>query len=468
MLRFKHLQKFYYSFTKLILLAALIILPVKAQNRQSSTAANYTALVNADLIDGTGKPLRKGQTILIKDDRIAAVGANVKIPKDAKVIDLSGKTVIPGLFDMHGHFYANSPGESQLDSYPLLFLAGGVTSVRSPGEIKKFEEAFALRERIKAGQAVGPRMFIFAYFDGAETFLGIRGVKSPEDATALFNELRGRIDGVKFYQAIKEPELLAVLNAARKAGLPTTGHLNSVTATKAVELGIGGLEHGIFAMSELSSKDNINERYCELSALNVDSPAVEKLIDGIVKKKVFIDPTIIIYQKSLPDSEPVSADWQKYIDTETNKWFPLWLQWWRKQPFGLKPDSEPCLKEAINKQMRFVKKIHDKGGLIVAGTDPVRVDVIPGYGLHRELRNLVQAGLTPLEAIKAATLNAAVALHREKDLGSVEKGKLADLVVLGDDPSTNISAVGKTETVYLGGVAYNPAELRRAAEGKIK
>ena len=119
-------------------------------------------------------------------------------------------------------------------------------------------------------------------------------------------------------------------------------------------------------------------------------------------------------------------------------------------------------------QLRLIKEVHQRGGLVLTGTDPVSPRLIPGYGLHRELKNLVDAGLTPLEAIKAATFNAARVLRREKEFGTIEAGKLADLVVVTGDPAARIEAVGQTEMMFRHGVKYDPAALRKAAEGQVK
>lgn len=426
------------------------------------------ALVGGTVIDGTGNPPLENHTVLIRGDRIAAVGRKIRIPEGATVIDIKGKTVIPGLIDMHGHMYVrgSGPQHSQFEPYSLLYLAGGVTTVRSPGDFEP-EGMVAVRERIKKGEAAGPRIFTAGpYFDHAPSSVEwIKGVASPDEALRKFDQWKDKIDYVKFYTRITEPEFVAVLNAAHKAGIHATGHLGSITATRAIELGIDGLEHGIFAMSELvPNVKNNQERFCTLAKLDLDSPVVENLVDLIVKKRVAIDPTIVTYQSLHPDFVPVTPDWLKYFSPEARDYQTKL----RGSPANRSAAADECLRGALQTQMRFVKKVHDRGGVIVAGTDPVIVTLTPGYGLHRELKNFVEAGLTPVEAIKTVTSVAATVLGRQKDLGSIRKGKLADLVVVNGNPALRIENIGNTEMVFQGGVRYDPATLRKSAEGLIK
>lgn len=435
---------------------------------QINAQERVVALTGGTIIDGTGKPPLTGYTILIRGERIAAVGRKVKIPKGATILDMTDKTVIPGLFDMHGHMYirGSGPQHSQFEAYSLLYLAGGVTTIRSPGDFEP-EGMIEWRERVNRGEATGPRIFTAGpYFDGDPSQVDwIKGVKTPAEALEKFNQWKDKIDYVKFYTRITEPEFITVLNAAHKAGIHATGHLGSITATRAVESGIDGLEHGIFAMSELAPQSGDSQvRFCTLAKLDLNSSVVENLVNLIVKNRVAIDPTIVTYQSLHPDFVPVTPDWLKYYSPEAQ----AFQNKIRSTPAKRNPAADECLLGALQTQMRFVKKIYDRGGIIIAGTDPVIVTLTPGYGLQRELKNLVAAGLTPVEAIKAATLVAATVLRREKDSGSIERGKLADLVVVKGNPATRIEDVGNTEIVFKGGVRYDPIALRKAAEGQIK
>jgi imidazolonepropionase-like amidohydrolase len=390
----------------------------------------------------------------------------VSIPKDATVIDLSGKTVLPGLVDMHGHMYARAGPDlhSQFDAYPLLFLAGGVTTVRSPGDFEP-AEMIALRERIRAHQAVGPRIFTAGpYFDHAPSqVLWIKGINSAEEAVALFELWKARIDYVKLYTRITEDEMRAVLAAAHRAHLRVTGHLNSISAGRAIELGIDGLEHGIFGMSELVPAERKKEAACALADLDVDSPMVTDLINRIVDHHVVIDPTIVTFQKIPPDSQASDPDWLEYLNDETRAF--------RTRPQAPPTDAErataACWYRAIERQTQFVRRLHERGGIIVTGTDPVSPRMTPGRALHEEIANLVAAGLSPVAAIRAATLNGATALGRSQDFGTVTPGKLADLVVVAGNPAASIADISRTEIVFQEGRRYDPSELRKSARGRI-
>lgn len=450
----------------MVRLSVLILL--SAWYGQAFAAEPVVALVGGTVIDGTGAAPRTRQTILIRGERIWRVGRSVRVPKGATVIDVTGKTVIPGLIDMHGHMYVRGAGaqRSQFEPYSLLYLAGGVTTVRSPGDFEP-EGMVARRTSIEHDEAIGPRIFTAGpYFDHAPSQVDwIKGVSSPAEAVAKFNDWKDRINLVKFYTSITEPEFVAVLNAAHVAGLPATAHLGSIKAGRAIELGVDGLEHGLFGMPEFHpAPPSTQHRFCSIAELDLDSAPVNKLIDQIVAKRVAIDPTIVTYQSLHPGFEPVTSDWLRYFSPEAQAYQRKRLA----APSERDPVRDACLLRAVSKQIQFVGKVHDRGGIIVAGTDPVLVTLTPGYGLHRELKNLVAAGLTPIEAINAATLTAAKALRRDRDLGSIQAGKLADLVIVDGDPAKRIGDVGNTRIVFKGGFRYDPEALRKSAEGRIR
>lgn len=439
--------------------------------RNNGERERLIALVGGQLIDGTGRPPIVDATVLIAGKRIIRVGQGIAVPEGAEVIDVRGKTILPGLVDFHGHLYARATPEmrSQFEAYPKLYLAGGVTTVRTPGD---FDPAgtVQLREQIAHGEVIGPRVFTAGpYFDHAPSSVQwIVGIESVETALAKFDEWRDQIDEVKVYTRIREDEFSALADAAHAAGLPIAAHLGSITATRAIELGIDRLEHAIFAMPELyggPENEQIGDAaLAALAALDLDGPLVQGLIEQIVANNVTICPTTTVFQLDAPGFLPVIPDWERYFSPAAVIRQREMLAMFT----GTGPERSELICGALRKQAGFVKRLHDAGATVIPGTDPVAPLLVPGYGLHLELKNFVEAGISPLATIKAATLDAARALRADHEFGSVERGKLADLVVVDGDPAQRIEDIGRVSLVMAEGVVHDPAELRRAAEGALR
>jgi len=421
------------------------------------------ALMGGSVIDGTGAEPRAA-TVLIRGDRIEEVGPDVEVPRSAEVVEIAGMTVLPGLMDMHGHMYAF--GNNQFEAYSALFLAGGVTTAFSPGDFDP-QGMTAFRDRIARGEAVGPRILTAGpYFDHEPSVVGwIEGVESPEEALAKFENWKDRIDAVKVYSNITEEELGALAEAAHAAGLKMTGHLGGQVSTRrAIELGIDGLEHGIFAVSDItnaSQTDDLARQYCALAEIDLDGPVVDGLIQAIVDEHVWITPTIVTLQSIHPDFVPPAPEWLDYLSPDLRERMA-------QTPPYLDEHGAACLDGALSKQLEFVRRVHERGGLLLAGTDPVSPKVVPGFGIHAEMANFVRAGLSPLQAISIATRNGAVALGMSEELGTLEPGKLADLVVVRGDPASDIALMDNTVWVFKAGVRYDPSELRESAVGSIR
>jgi len=331
----------------------------------------------------------------------------VDIPEEATVLDISGRSVLPGLIDMHGHMYAM--GSNQFAAYPSLFLAGGVTTVFSPGDL------------------------------------------DPEGMTALRD-------------SVKRGEIEFVVTEAHAAGLKVTGHLGGpTTSLRAIELGIDGLEHGLFAVAEITEVPQngpLADQYCSLAEVDLSSADVESLIDAIVADSVWVTPTIITMTGIHPDFVPPTADALDFLSDSLRSLM-------ENQPPYLDERGADCLDRALELQLEFVHRVHERGGLVATGTDPVHPLLMPGYALHSEMALLVEAGFTPLEAIAAATRNEAVALGLDGEIGIVREGLRADLTAVRGDPAADITAIGNTTMVFKDGIQYDPQELREAVKGKI-
>jgi imidazolonepropionase-like amidohydrolase len=442
-----------------IFLLAALGLPACAPSEPS----HYLALVGGTVIDGTGAAPHQGWTVLIRDSLIAAVGPELEVPSGAEIRDISDYTVVPGLIDMHGHMYALR--ENQFTAYPSLYLAGGVTTVFSPGDFDP-EGMTALRDQVARGEVAGPRILTAGpYFDtypSAVPWIG--GVRSLEEARALVTEWKDRIDAVKVYSSATEELITFLVEQAHAAGLKVTGHLGGPTTTlRAIELGIDGLEHGIFAVAEIGDVPQygpINERYCSLAEVNLDSPAVDSLIDAIVEEGVWVTPTIVALAAIHPDFQPPTPDAVVYLSEDFRSRMEA-------MPAYLNDVGAECLDRALEVQLEFVRRVHERNGLVVTGTDPVSPLLTPGYALHAEMKYLVEAGLTPLEAISAATRNGAVALGLLNEIGIIQPGHRADLAVVRGDPATDIAAIGNTVVVFKDGIRYDPQALRDGVKGKI-
>jgi len=440
-------------------------------------AGGVVALVGGNVIDGTGAAPRAGCTVLIEDQRIRAVGEGLEVPEGAEVVDVTGLTLVPGLIDMHGHLFTNVGARiaSQLVPFARLYLAGGVTSVFTAGE-EDPEAALAFRAAQRAGEEGGTRIYsagpYMNHVGGAAGFMP--GVAGAHEARAKLREWKDRIDGVKVYMEITPEEFTAVIEEAHAAGLTVTGHLGSLTASQAIDLGIDRLEHGIYAMSEFglpNPADPFDVEYLYgLAEIDFAAGVGAALVDKIVASGTVLDPTTVILESLFAGPLEIAPDWQRYVAPSA----VVQLEQVGKAMEGLRAaalDPEEwheLVEQVLDKQRELVRRVHQKGGKVVAGTDPVFLDVLPGYGLHREAEHLVLAGLDELEAIRACSLSAAEALGLEAELGSITPGKLADLVVVEGDPSTDIKALGRTRIVYQAGARFSPEELRTSVVGKIQ
>lgn len=451
--------------SKFIILPIIVLLCCN-NLAHSQCNSKSTILENGRIIDGTGAEPKERWDIIICDDKILDIGQNLSIPDNANRIDISDLTILPGLIDMHGHLYVNmgSPKRSgNQQVYLNLYLAGGITTIYSPGEYDA-EGILNLQEKVNSQQLNGPEILTAGpYFDHAPSQIPwINGVRSINELESQFNLWKDKIDGIKVYTSITEEELKKVIELGHQHNLTVTGHLGSVTATKAIDMGIDGLEHGIIGMPEFFDSGFHPESIaCQDNSFDLTNPEIESLIQKIIVNRVYITPTIVTLKAMAADFEPVT-EWKQYISQDAQE-SVLKL----KRMLTSNTSMQNCISNALPKQNRLLKEINDRGGLIVTGTDPVAPIITPGYGLHREMGLLVEAGLTPMDAIQAATLNAAEALRKQNEFGSIEIGKKANFVVVQGDPSKNISDIGNTIMVIKDGIQYDPAILREYSLGRI-
>ncbi|MEO6443683.1 MAG: amidohydrolase family protein [Gemmatimonadaceae bacterium] len=431
------------------------------------------ALTNARVIDGTGAAARERQTLVIRDGIIAAAGPEgaVSVPPGALVMDLAGKTVMPGLVMVHEHlFYPTGPGVygNLSESFVRLYLAGGVTAMRTGGNMNGFGE-INLKRAIDAGQKAGP------WIDATAPYLqgpGLPGIgqmnilRNAADAVELVRYWSDRgATSFKAYMHITRAELQAAAQEAHRRGLKITGHLCSVTYREAARAGIDDLEHGFLAASDFVADKKPDECpsggkvQASLMALDLNGPAFTSLVAELVRRRVALTSTLTIFETFTP-GRPLPPG----LDMLVPPLRDTFLQQYERTSRATSSNYTTLFPKAMAMELAYARA----GGLVVAGTDPTGGGgVIPGFSNQRALELLVEAGFTPLEAIRIVTLNGATYLGRASTIGSVAVGKQADLVVVDGDPSQRIGDVRNVSLVFKQGVAYDPAALIASVKGKV-
>jgi imidazolonepropionase-like amidohydrolase len=461
------------------LLAALVQLPASSQSRPAlsnavrayvSIDAPVIALTHARVIDGTGAAPRENQTLILNNGVITAMGGSggTEVPAGAQTIDLTGKSVIPGLVMVHEHlYYPNGPGVyGQLgESFSRLYLSGGVTTMRTGGNVNGFMDLNMMR-LVEAGQKPGPAIDATApYLNGPNTFIQMRTLKGPEDARRQVQYWTDEgATSLKTYMQITRGELAAAINEAHRRNIKVTGHLCSVTYAEAANLGIDNLEHGFFAATDFVADKKPDECPGQgvgqktIAALDENGAPFRNLVKLLIEKNVAITSTLTVFETFTPGRpKPPGIEVltpqlreqfdQNYARTSLNK--------------------ESIYTTLFPKGMALERAFAKAGGLLIAGTDPTGGGgVIPGFANQRQVELLVDAGFTPLEAISISTLNGAKYLKREKTVGSIAVGKQADLVVINGNPAASIGDIRKVETVFKQGVGYDPAKLIASVQGK--
>ena len=449
--------------------AALLVATAAAPTAQPGEASTL-AISGGTLIDVRSGNRVTDAVVVIEGDRIKAVGraGSVEVPTGATTIDARGKWLIPGLTDMHMHV------GSRMDLPMGLFLANGVTTIRDPGGAISIQRL--LRQEIDAGKRIGPRMFIAgAILDGNPPVFPTNWIiDTPQRAVSAVNFLIDQgVDFIKVYNNITEPVLEAILKTAAARNTIVTGHVpRTLTMTHAVEMGLDHLEHIRITGRELLPKEEADkidflppsrretllwDRY------DLSSPKITALIDLLARKKVFIDPTFTIDEETFVESVH-----QAQHSDPNNRYLPRAVaeEWNQPLPdlYIVPRELREMSAKGFPKRLQFIGMCYRAGVRIVAGTDGAGPGtLLPGFGLQHELVLLSRAGLPPLEVLRAATLSAAEALGHEKDLGTIERGKFADVVLLTADPLVDIANASKIHLVIKSGKTYRPGELLAAS-----
>lgn len=446
------------------------------------------ALTHVRVIDGTGEPAREDRTIVLRNGRIEAItdGASPP-PAGAHVVSLEGRSVIPGLVGMHNHLmYTASINLDEDDkipqpgflvtelafSAPRLYLAAGVTTMRTTGSIEPYTD-LNIRSKIDKLLMPGPHIDVTGpYLEGeGSSFPQMSSLDAQDHArrTVAFWSGEGATS-FKAYMNIKADVLGAAIDEAHKHGRKLTGHLCSVDYRQAAALGIDDLEHGpVFTDSEFVP--NRKKDQCPSSAeiaaswekLEVDSKQVADLIRELVARKVAITSTLPVFEQFVATRPVMSKQQMAMMSAES-----LRSHLNARAQAAAAPGRAAKLEAALKKEMAFELAFVRAGGLLLAGPDPTgNGGVLPGFGDQREIELLVEAGFTPVEAIRIATANGARYLGQLDRIGTIEPGKEADLVVLKGDPTRRIADVQNVEIVFKDGLGYDPAKLVSSVKGMV-
>ncbi|WP_025410441.1 amidohydrolase family protein [Gemmatirosa kalamazoonensis] len=436
-----------------------------------SVDAPVVALTHARVIDGTGAPPRADQTIVIEGGAIRAVGdaASVVVPAGARTIDLAGRTVLPGLVMVHEHMFYPSGGgtvyNEQAFSFPRLYLAGGVTTARTAGNMVGYAD-LELKSAIDEGRALGPALDVTApYLEGPGLpIYQVHALTGPDDARQMVAHWADRgATSFKAYMHITRAELKVAADEAHRRGLKITGHLCSVTFREAAALGIDNLEHGVVVASDFAAGKTPDACPANQQASVAAAPddSIVALARDLATRKVALTSTLTVFETFAPNRPPAPNG---ALDAMLPEAREQYLR--RRLAIASQPASPWTM--LLAKEMRFEREFLRAGGLLLAGTDPTGYGgVVAGYSNARELELLVEAGLTPLEAITVGTLHGARYLGRADRVGSIAVGKRADLVVVRGDPSARIADVENVETVFKDGVGYDSAKLFASVKGQV-
>lgn len=413
---------------------------------------------NVNVFDANSGKVLANRTVVVKGNRIAEVRATSAADAKAAgtVIDGTGKTLLPGLWDMHGHL-------SSTDA--LLNIASGVTTVRDMAN--DVDDIARWKKRFDEGSEIGPRIIAAGFLDGRGPFQGpTKALVDTEQEALQWIEKYHSLGypQIRIYSSLK-PELVKfVFDEAHKRGMHTSGHIPAgMTASQTVALGQDEITHmNQFFLNfmpdvkETRNPSRFTEPAKRAAGIDLKSEQVQSFIKTLKQKKIVVDPTMTAWEgmfvarRGRPDPSFASVIHR----------FPAQLQRGFKSAGGALPitaETDQLYVNSYKKMVAMVKELYDNGIQLVAGTDN-----FAGFALHRELEIYNEAGIPPAEVLKIATLQSAKVMNKDKELGSIEKGKLADMMLVNGDPTKNISDVRKTVTVFRDGAVVQTADIYKA------
>lgn len=460
------------SLALLLLVSSAIAPPVPAKQLPQ---ARPIALIHATVIDVAARDakaaLKPDQTVVVTGNRITAVGktGRVKMPAGAQVIDVAGKYLIPGLWDMHVHVFNNgsNPGTNNKDYYFPLFVANGVTGVRDmwsdPEDLKLLRR---WRQESEVGALLSPRIAPgSSIVDGVPTFIpNAHGVSSPEEARRAVRMLKEAGAGfIKIYWNLTPEAYRAIADESKKLGIPYAGHVPfAVSAADASDAGQKSIEHLTGLWETCSSREEALRKAKGLAPQELtaelwrtyDEGKCRALFSRFAGNGTWHVPTMAIHRMLTfrRDETFRKDDRLRYIPADE-------AREWLAPPRGVDRFSPETRRARFAKMLETIGLMHRAGVPLLAGTDVGNPFIFPGFSLHDELEAFAQAGLTPLQALQTATLNPARYLGMTGSLGTVEKGKLADLVLLDANPLESIGNTRRIHAVIVNGQLFDRKAL---------
>jgi imidazolonepropionase-like amidohydrolase len=431
-------------------------------------------ITDVKVIDGTGAAPRENQTVLLRAGRIAEIGAagSVRAAADAAVVDGSGHTLIPGLVGLHNHSYYTAAGgrAAQLSTTgPIIYLASGVTTIRTTGARAPYEE-LNLKAAIEAGNRIGPRIFVTGpYLTGQRGSMTMAQLNGAEDARRIVRYWAEEgVSWFKAYTQISREELGAAIDEAHKHGVKVTAHLCSVTFREAVALGIDQLEHGL-----LTNTDYVDEKEPDRCTgigssyldLDVESDEVQQTFREMIDAGVGMTSTLAVYENFVLGRPPVeqraldmlAPDIAAAVKAENDRY----VNAPDGADFGFPPEM---FQKALEYEVAFVRA----GGTLAAGVDPTGYGAaLPGFGDQRNFELLREGDFSPQEVVRIMSANGAEILGIDDETGTIELGKLAELVLLEGDLAADPTVIKNVRLVFKDGVGYDSPAMLESIKGRV-
>jgi imidazolonepropionase-like amidohydrolase len=430
------------------------------------------AITHATLVDGTGAPALRDATIVVREGRIAAVGPSrsVRVPAGAEVIDGTGKTVLPGFVFVHEHMFYPSAGHfaAMLHSFPPLYVAGGVTTARTGGTVSPYAD-LNLRQAIASGAVIGPDLDVTGpYVEGRGLpVMELHGLADADEAERFVNYWADvGATSFKAYMMLRRDPLQRAIETAHRRGARITGHLCAVTYREAAAMGIDNLEHGFGAMTDFVAGKQPD--VCPLAALGTlldnvdpDSAPIRDLIAYLVARRVAVTSTLVVFEDMTPGRLRLGEEARAMLTPNARATYDAIHQ-------AIDRAATPAASANLAKMMRLERMFVEAGGMLLAGTDPTGAGgALPGFASQRQMQLLVEAGLSFEQAVRIGTLNGALYLGRDRDVGSIQVGKRADLILIDGDAAADPAALDRILTVFKAGIGYDRQALLNLARGQV-